>query len=255
MESGQFENNEVPEIKFNIDEFDLENYEFKPLNKGLGFHHSQKEAKEASKVLRKERPKVSTPIRKPLVSKQPETLRPLPTTAIDSNSAKISEKNFQSGLELFYENESKAPAKEVELPKETKTINMTKAGMMSSFAAWLVDVMIICTVSLITFSAFALIAGAPFELKAFLKFGRTFLPALLVMFSLFFLLYFSVLELGQTFGAQVFGIKVLDQKNKSIGIKKTLLRSFISLISIPLVGFPILMDFHGKLTDTENWNA
>ena len=42
MDSRQNREETIPEIKFNVDDFDLENYEFEPLTEGLGFHNENK---------------------------------------------------------------------------------------------------------------------------------------------------------------------------------------------------------------------
>lgn len=73
-----------------------------------------------------------------------------------------------------------------------------------------------------------------------------------VLFSIYYFLYFSLLEAaGTTLGRSLFNIKVVNLDNGPIKIKASVMRTFLSFISIALLFLPMALDLHSKISSTK----
>jgi hypothetical protein len=68
------------------------------------------------------------------------------------------------------------------------------------------------------------------------------------VFCIYFILYFSFLDLSSTVGKELMGIKV-DGKN--ITLKNTFSRSLLALLSLPLLGIPMLTGLVEVISETK----
>lgn len=247
-------------IKLNLDEFDLDSYDFKPVTKGLGFHDPlEKGLQNKSTGLKKS---MQDPIKKissfPIkqmdgslaqpkqhtLSNQSLTkhLQNTPTTATASNQ-------LLSGIDAFYSQTSEVK-KEVK-PKAKKKKQYMEATFTEMFFAYVLDCIIILSLSLILFACFFGMAFEVLDLELLKLFLTEQIAYFGVFLGLLYLSYFTMLEPVGTFGKKAFRLITLRSgKNERIRIKASFIRAVSSALSLPLLGLPSLFDFQGKLSDS-----
>lgn len=229
MENTQ-NHNEV-EIKFNIDEFDLENYEFKALNEGLGFHNDEQGIEKvqiAQTLIEEKKPS-------PVVKREPQ--RP-----VERKSMVMEEMALPSSI-------TQMATKSVEAPKHVKKIKL--ATEADRFSAFFIDTAIVLLMTLTFYTLSLSITGLSLD-QIFTESSLMWsAPFLATMFCFFFLMYFSLLDSFGTFGKRQLNIVLKKTNDREISSSDCLVRALITLLSIPLCFFPIALDFQGKLSDTQ----
>jgi uncharacterized RDD family membrane protein YckC len=250
MTPEEHQNKEIPDIKFNIDEFDIENYDFKPLTEGLGFHKDQKKKAITTRSTQGQSlPRPSTVVKQRAKSAGVATLASRNKGIVTQVSQAHSSVKFDRGLEAFYRDDplTTEADKEVEpVSKERKVVVL--ADSAERVMAFFLDYILIFALTGLTFYGFSYIAEVPIDV-----FMATATKSLLLLGALlhvlFFLFYFSVLDIAGTVGKRLFGI-TLESVDGKLGLGETFLRSLIVLFSIPLLGLPIFINLQDKLTDT-----
>ena len=202
-------------------DFDLDDFDFKPVTKGLGFHHEKEKAKKTNPQLRTPRPAVSRRIQT-----KPET-------------QKLS-----------------APYKEVELDlniikkqdaTKTKKVTQQKARMGLQFTAFVFDLIIILAVQGLMNFLFLKVV----ELDSITRFIEFTWIEQSLFFSFLFLFYFTLLDVVASPGKKIFSIRLISTVRDKVAIDQTLVRSVVTLFSFITVGMPLFFDFQGKLSDTK----
>lgn len=219
-----------------MDEFNIDELDFKPINKGLGFHHAEKEKiGQAKKALSA-----------PIISN---------IQATRDSSTHLNQGNLHTGpispeLQAFY---GQKPVHVIEKKNKERVLvepakKITLASTAQLMGSWLVDFLAISLImGLLTF-AFSFTVGISFvEIIDQVKIIDGVVFSLL--FSIMYLSYFSILDLAQTPGKILFKLK-LEGIDKSLSFKASFIRATVSLISILLLGLPSLLDFSGKLSET-----
>lgn len=230
-----------PSINFSASEFNLDDFDFKPLNEGLGFHQEERK----NGILPTNNNKVNN------ISVTRGTVAPK-TKALGVSNPKVADKGLQSmnALSAFYDETQKeevaqSPIEEV-VVKELKL-----ASSASQFFAWIIDLVLVAAISASLLGLFVLVSGLNVT-----QFYQVIGPNDLIYFSaasfsIFYLSYFSILDLQATPGKSLMKVKLIREDNSDISLKDSFLRSFITLISFVTLGLPCLIDFQGKLTDTK----
>ncbi len=230
----------IPNFDFSDEIDDLDNFNFKPINEGLGFHREKKEIK-----------------RKPIVRRGlgPVAARnqPLP----DHNSLRQGPAQGHAGeLTAFY-NSSVKQDNSFTLKKENK-IEVSQlqrkevlASLPLQIAAWLVDIILISLAMALTLWTLALASGLETSLLTKMMIEREVLFYVISLFIIYFLLYFSVLDLVGTFGKTLVGIRLYTTGGQPLRIKHTFIRSLVTLTSFIAIGLPLLMNFQGRLSETK----
>jgi uncharacterized RDD family membrane protein YckC len=231
-------------ISLNLDEFDIDSYDFKPVTKGLGFH----DPLEKSKRVNKPKAQVYGQSRPSVNNKKPSShhLQNTPTT--------VSDPSLLTGIDALYGNKT---VEEVTKPKvlEKKTSKVKAKAKEATFlqmaGAFILDLLLVFTINIVLFIAFYGFAFKTLSVGGVSAFILNSLPFFAILFSLIFITYFSLLEPMVTWGKRVWGIKsVLIGSKKPITIKSSFIRALISLCSFPLLFFPLMFDFQGKLSDS-----
>jgi uncharacterized RDD family membrane protein YckC len=246
MENQTTNNEQTPKdptIAFSASEFNLEEFDFKPLNEGLGFH--QEERKNGilpTKATKSQNISVTRGSSIPKVA------------GLGVSNPKVADKGLQSmnALSAFYEESQSTeqlPVEEVPVQKIEKALKT--AAMTKQFGAWLIDLLIVCALTVSLLALFVLVSGLSFE-----QFYQVIGPNDLMIFgasafSIFFLSYFSILDLQTTPGKSVLKLRLVREDNADITLKDSFIRSFITLVSFVALGLPCFIDFQGKLTDTK----
>jgi uncharacterized RDD family membrane protein YckC len=241
----------------NLDDFNISEDSFKPVNKGLGFHQDEKR-----RTSFKSTPKEVTTFKKAL-----NTPKALSNNSLISELTTINKetslKQSPSGLEAFYgttpTQANSLTDKEIENVLDSKIFstenNFELAKSSKQLAAWTIDLLVLLSFSLITTALLILVSGMSFNsflqvvpLVDLITFGT-------VLFSLYYLMYFTVLDLTGSPGKTIMGIRLLKLDNKEVTVKNTFTRAVVSLLSFIALFLPMVIDFQGRLSDTKTVNA
>ncbi|MDD0854647.1 RDD family protein [Halobacteriovorax sp. GB3] len=238
----------MEEINFDFDEFN-----FKPINKGLGFHHGEKDKLTHIK-------KSVQPVRQggSVSSAQMPSTKPASSQHANisvSQEASSKMMGMPSDLQAFYggsanvqnnRQEIKATSNKLKVEVEKK---YQEASLALTFSSWLIDI----TLILAMFSAFVFGFTQVVGINA-LEFLKVIEFEMMAIFGAFFCLvylsYFSILDLTSSPGKSLLNLRLIGNEEK-LSFKSTTIRSIISLLSILLIGLPALIDFSGKLSDTK----
>lgn len=228
-------------IQVNLDDFNISEDSFKPMTKGLGFHQEQKRSsfKPAPKEV------------KPFGSSRP----------LMTKSSANSTQHIPTGLEAFYNTKATATVqvetnvfeKKIE-NVETKTETQKKykaVGLPTQFFAWGIDVLVIASFVAVTGALLVLASGIQYQMFAKLISNQDLIAFGAAIFSIYYLLYFTILDLTASPGKTIFGIRLLKTDNTQVSVKNTFTRAIVSLCSSVTLFLPMLLDFQGRLSDTK----
>lgn len=236
-------------IQVNLDEFNISEESFKPMTKGLGFHQEQKRTsfKPAPKEVKVFGSSKTLP-------KAISALGPLSAQATSATQS-----HTPSGLEAFYGTKGTTGAQTnmLELrPEEmndkivTQTHYKTAAGM-TQMLAWMIDLLVVASFVAITGTLLVFASGIQLQMLARLISIQDLAAFTVAIFSIYYLLYFTILDLSASPGKTILGIRLLRTDNSNVTIKNTFTRALVSLLSSIVLFLPMLLDFQGRLSDTK----
>lgn len=206
----------------------IDNSHFKPINEGLGFHHSQKFSKNKQKEIT--RSFTSDPTTLDL-DRIPVALSPFYAS---NDSTREMGLNDYKTFDDFEEEES-----------------FSIASSSKRLAAWFIDT---AAVVVIFMSIVLIISLAnSFSLS---QLGNIFLAAPMRWIFLFCLLnmfYFTLLEKStqSTLGKSLMGLFVRTSDESRLSLDHTLVRSLVGLGNIVTLGFLALFGFQDKISETQ----
>ena len=194
----------------NFETSDSVDFEFKPINQGLGFH--QKE----------------TPVTKPLSK--------------DFADAKKAHLQKQYKADLLQRSVTLEDTR-FKKPITVKT-EVVPASPLSRSLAFAIDLLFVISNVLLT--VYVLVNMTKIDISDLMGLDLLLLCSGLSVF--YYLLYFSVFELmpWSTFGKYFFELKVICENGSRLSFNESLLRSLLSIASLPLLA----LDWHSKLTKT-----
>lgn len=203
---------------FDIDNFDIEDIPFKPINEGLGFHKNQQtnndlhvHKKVYDNVIKKAAPEV---------------------------------KSVPSELSAFY-NQRLDVTPRVKKEIKINEIRIEEAGYVSRLLSFVTDLLV---VSLITTAIVTIMfMMTSINLKLFLI-EVTTTPVMafpIVLFVLIYNIYGLVFGFNQSVGQRIFGTKF--SINGTSKLSSIVVRSQIELVSIFFLGIPYLLKFDNKI--------
>jgi uncharacterized RDD family membrane protein YckC len=240
-------NNGNKNITLNLDEFDIDSYDFKPVTKGLGFHEDKKNKVRPSSIQ-----KTTSPVKsgRSLGTARKQVASSLGATShgayLQNTPTAITDNGLMSGIDAIYKNEQIRN----EVPK--KEARLKEASPFSMVGAFLLDLLNVSLISVGLFACFFFLIASTFEGEAFVSFIKTSWEFVSLISVLIFITYFSLLEPVGTPGKRFLGLATFQVgQQKRITLKNAFLRSIICLISLPLCAFPLIFDFQGKLTDSK----
>ena len=209
-----------------IDEFEIEKINFRPVAKGLGFHKSEKKLS----PLKRQKTRSSNPIR--------HNLTP-PLSSMD--------------LESFYNPTSQNIQKEqtqTARPSKSVVLKFKEAGFIYRFCAWIIDFLFIVT----AFASFMFLSMQMAQLDmnfviTSLRAGK-FWEFYVLFFIVFYISYFTFFDLLSTPGKVLFKMKLVKLDHSPVSITESFVRSSITLFSSAILFLPLLMDVQGKLSET-----
>jgi uncharacterized RDD family membrane protein YckC len=148
-----------------------------------------------------------------------------------------------SHLAAFYQDSN--VTKDTTQAKKKKR-KLKKASPEARIVAWGVDTIIITTMLI----GFAGVLTTLFKLDFLSLINISNLGFLLSAWSLFYVIYFTILDLDRSFGKSLLQLKTVKSKG-TISIVDTFVRTVVSLVSIGCFFIPTLFDLHGNLSDTK----
>jgi uncharacterized RDD family membrane protein YckC len=238
MNQEQHTFSETP-IVMSFDDFEISAESFKPVTKGLGFHQDQKKTNF-----------------KPVIHAKIETSRISgPLTKISQEIETKINKQAPMGLEAFYG--AASPQTQTSTEKEIK-LEISKpfeipedVPAIMQFSAWLIDLAVVLALVAITAACLVLASGLNYSLISKLVTKSDLILFSATIFSIYYILYFTILDLSGSPGKIILGIKLTTTDSSQIAIKNTFTRSLVSLLSILGFCLPMLLDFQGRLSDTK----
>jgi len=243
----------MPPIQINLDEFNICEDSFKPMTKGLGFHQEQKRTtfKPAPKEVKAFGVTRSLPKASAVLS-----------TLTGSQASVAASQHIPTGLEAFYGakgnpgnqiNNQNITDKKIEISEvkvESKSLLKT-APMGSQFAAWIIDLLVVSSFVAVTGALLVLASGIQFRVFIHLISAQDIIVFSSAIFSIYYLLYFTILDLSSSPGKTILGIRLLRSDNKNVTVKNTFTRALVSLLSSVALFLPMLLDFQGRLSDSK----
>jgi hypothetical protein len=217
----------TPPVDFDLDEFD-----FKPITSGLGFSNQQKTTTEIKPAFAE----------RTVVRDMPMTARPQVTPKKEMNV-------YQNDLSLFYgqtEQVSKAaPSIEIKSEKVYRT-----AGRIDRTVAYVLDLGILLSVLSVMLMMMSRAMGMEI-MEAWAQYPNEITPLILTLFCGFYILYFPISEkTGATMGKSLMNIRVVDQDNRSQNFMTLIMRTLITLMNFASLGLFSYFDLQNKATSS-----
>ncbi len=233
----------TPPIQVNLDDFNISEDSFKPMTKGLGFHQEQKRSsfKPAPKEIKPFGS--SRPLAKSTAASFAKTTQHIPT-GLEAFYSTKGTATVQVETNVF-EKKIESVEEKIETQKKYKT-----AGMPTQFFAWAVDVLVIASFVAVTGALLVLASGIQYQMFAKLISNQDLIAFGAAIFAIYYLLYFTILDLTASPGKTIFGIRLVKTDNTQVSVKNTFTRAIVSLFSGVALFLPMLLDFQGRLSDT-----
>lgn len=215
-----------------IDE-NFDDFNFKPITDGLGFHNDEEKV-----IPKKSEIKETKKIQHALQSFISEEEDSIDMGALTP---------FYSDMPL----EEKLSSNEKVEEEIIQEILYTEATSTKRFLAYTLDCICIFSLHLFTFAA-AFSALDLNILEVFKDYDFYFITSPILI--TYYLFYFSFLDKTRfsTIGKRTFKIRLYEEK---LTLNKTFLRALVTLLSVISLGLFSLLDFQSKLTDTKVINA
>ena len=209
-------------------EFSIDHLQFKAINPGLGFHQEVR-----GSDLKFKRPIRSSGIMPP----RHRTMVP-PRSA--NSSATVAMPRIKSSHPAQINTKDLSPS-----------VGLKTPTLAHQLMAWMIDVGSVIVCFMFTLGVFFVASGLSFN--QFLGFMQrqdfqVFAATLLVIY---YIIYFSILDLVGSFGKSYLGIKVVLTNGQRPHFRHTLLRTLGVVGSWLLLGIPCLFDLPGKLSKTK----
>lgn len=228
-----------------VDEDFFEEFHFKPLSKGLGFHKKEQETVRFAKrdlQVTSTNPKQVRHSSASFNSIQAK----LGTTVNEASATSISKDDLGA---IYSSSPTHSAPLNLNLKKESVTKYKT-ASKWKQFLAWFIDVTIIAVGQILMLGLLFFAAGIKFSAYKGLLIQPDILVLQLVLFSFIYMLYFTIMDLGQSLGKSLLKLKLVNISNSQVSASMTGTRSFVSLVSLVLLGLPLVLGFQDKISDT-----
>lgn len=216
-----------------VTDFDLEEFDFKPITSGLGFSHQQKATTEIKPAF----------IERPVPSREPVVARTQPAPKKEMNV-------YQNDLSLFYGQAEQVvkPAPTPEVKPEKFYRNATKTDRI---IAYILDMGLLVSVLSVMLIFMAKATGMEI-LEAWETYPNEITPLVATLFCGFYILYFSISEkAGATFGKSLLNIRVVDTDNRTMNFMILVTRSLITLANFASLGLFSYFDLQNKATNSK----
>ena len=211
------------------DEFSIDHLKFTAINPGLGFHQE----------VRGSDLKFKRPLRASGV--MPVRQRTMVPPRHTNNTATVA----MPQLKTFTEN-TKSNIKALPTTTTLKTPLTTW-----QLTAWFLDVISVMVCFMFTLGVFFIASGLNFsQFWGFMQ-RQDFQIFAVSLFAIYYVIYFSILDLVGSFGKSYLGLSVVHANGQRLRFRHTFTRTLVVMGSWILLGIPCLFDLQGKLSKTK----
>lgn len=223
-----------------LDQFLNDDFEFKPLTSGLGFHNQAKTI---------EVNKTPDPVMRQ--TGMPKTSMPRSTQAAQIMRGHQEMDPFSSDLSLFYGKESLTP---VQFPETAvkEEISYKKATGSERVLSYLIDLSFLLALNSMIMVFVAWNVGMDLT-ELFAQYPDEMTPIAVTLFCGTYLIYFSVFEKtsSSTLGKSFLNLRVMTSENKNASWLTLLMRSVMGLANFISLGLFSYFDLANKVTNTK----
>lgn len=228
-------------MNFENDELDdfFEELNFKPITKGLGFHHSLKEKSDVRTSIKTR----SLDLKKDFAKRQLESSR--------VSKKNLGKKEVNMGeLSAFY---SEPEVNEVNINIVDEVDEAPVVAMLSRFSAWAIDMMIILSMQLILIVAVIFTAKLPMKTFDSLMLLDGILESFTILTTMFYVFYFTFFDKTNfsSPGKNLLGLKIIGETSNKVTLAQSFMRALISLLSMTLIGLVSILGLTDSLTETK----
>lgn len=212
------------------DELLMDDFDFKPITSGLGFHQPK--------------PTEIKPAMPERVIQAP------PITPMTSTKKEMSV--YQNDLSMFYgANNQTVAIPELEM-EEKSEIEYRFATKSQRVLAYIVDFLFLVGVVGITLTVMARTISMDL-IEVWSAYPNEITPLVATIFCGFYLIYFSIFEKASqsTIGKNIMGIKVVSLGNKDLSFSALILRTSITLVNFVSLGLFSYFDLQNKITNSK----
>lgn len=241
-----------------MDDLNIDETSFKPVTKGLGFHQEVKQKQFTPAAVN------VTKLQHEPIKKNIEIGKSIAKSFDDkkiktkSNTITAQTTTTKGALAAFYADASVSSELSLESEKvesslfnKKETIKKVDASMYAQFIAYIVDVALVLSFTIATIAALVLVSRIDYRLLMKMislndqvVFGSS-------LFIIYYLLYFTILDLNASPGKSLMGIRLYTASGKNVSTKHTFGRALITLLSVAALTLPTILDFQGRLSGTK----
>lgn len=222
-----------------VDSLFDEDFNFRAITDGLGFHHSVKNKNEVQRSLKSKATELQKDFdaRIKLLSNQQNSIR-----EVDMGD-----------LSPFYQ---KSESTHISIPTtnaDLKNAESNEAGTFERLGAWIIDFVMISVLYTVVFLSTIILTNTPLSFLRDLILGKEFFITLMPLFIGFYLFYFSFFDKTNfsSPGKKILGLKVVTLEGRNASMIQALGRALITLAAIPSAGLLVFIDAQSRLTDTK----
>jgi uncharacterized RDD family membrane protein YckC len=229
-----------------MDKFDkeldqMDEFDFKPITEGLGFHHSIAEKSKIKAKLKSQQKSLQTDL--------DHRAQLLKTAAPDSKP----HVEHMGELAAFYNNEEFNPANVAPLVKSEAVAHLNpEVSMGVRFVAWIVDLAVVTFMFITAIISILFASDMPLDLINPVMISNDLSVSFVAIFLMFYTFYFTFLDKTEysTLGKRLFNIK-LSGMLRGPTLFNTLNRTILSLCSVFTLGLLSMLSLQDSLTDTK----
>lgn len=218
----------------------MKDFDFKPVTKGLGFHHSIGDKKEI---------KVDMEHHKKALLDELENR----SLKIKKDQDISNQKVNMGELSAFYADETQLEVNDLpDLVSKVEKIKTYDASLTTRCFAWAVDALIVFTMLLTTIFAIMIMADMPLEFLNFYMITDDLRYSFIAMYLMYYIFYFSIMDKTNysTLGKRLFNIKVIGTY-KPLNLMASTARALLSVFSVFTLGLFTLLTLHDSFTGTK----
>lgn len=218
------------------DDLSMDDFDFKPITSGLGFH--QPKPQEVKPIFTDRTIPVSIPT----------------TPVVPVSPVKKEMQVYQNDLSLFYGQTSPQGSVSVAAPvmEEREEKVQRQASKVQRIFAYLVDLLFVTAVLAGVLTVMAQTIDMDM-LEVWKSYPHEITPLVVTLFIGFYMMYFSIFEKASssTIGKNLLSIRVVSQNGRSLSFAGLLCRSLVSLLNFLSLGLFSYFDLQNKVTGTK----
>lgn len=207
----------------------MDDFDFKPITSGLGFHQPK-------------------PVdNKPAMNYSSSSMPVVTPVATQSFAKK--ENVYQNDLSIFYNQQTAAPAPEI----EERVEKIYRAASKSQrVLAYMLDLVFVTAVVGLVVTLMARSISMDL-MEIWSAYPNEITPLVVVLFAGFYLIYFSIFEKSSTstLGKNIVGIKVVTTNNELQSFSALMIRTIIGLLNFASLGLFSYFDLQNKVTGSK----